>query len=157
MKIIFKSDMPVKDTMVFEKLFHENLAFDLKDKKDILKSASIKLWMLVDGELAGETYGMTVPDIGEDLEGCQNYQRSDCLYVYSIAILLGFQGRGLAKVLKAYSLGLAFGKGFTSVIDHAHEGASLYLNQLFGAKVISEHKDWYETGETYYLNEITRP
>lgn len=152
-----KSELAVSKTMAFEDLFHENLAFDKTDKSEILARSDIKLWLFVDGKIAGETYGMAVPKIGEDLEGCSAYQRPDALYIYSIAILPQFQGKGLGKLLKAYSLGLAFGKGFKLVIDHAHEGPSLRLNQYFGAKVISEHRDWYETGETYYLNEIAGP
>lgn len=157
MKLEFRRDLPVEQTMAFEALFHDNLAFDREEKADLLADSSVKLWLLVDGILAGETYGMAVPDIGEELEGCQAYQRDDVFYVYSIAILPEFQGKGLAKILKAYSLGMIFGEGFKAVIDHAHEGASLHLNQLFGARVISEHRNWYETGETYYLNEISGP
>ena len=45
--------------MAFEAVYHEAEQLDLSEKKEIRDAlGSIFVWMFVDGELAGETYGI---------------------------------------------------------------------------------------------------
>ena len=73
------------------------------------------------------------------------------IYVYSTAIIPTFRGQGLAKVLKANFLGRAVASGFEVAIGHAKEGASLAVNEYFGATRSQKHVDWYGTGSAYWF------
>lgn len=147
--ITFRHEVPVSKTMAFERLYHYNLAFDYRGKCEILKKQAIKVWMFVDGRLAGETYGMRLGDSDEQIEGTEAFH-PDTLYTYSISILKSFQGLGLAKVLKAYYLGCARST-FKTIIGHSLEGGSIYLNMAFGAKLVKPFPNWYGTRKTAYL------
>jgi hypothetical protein len=156
MKITFTHFLPIKQTMRFEKLFHPNLRLNLQEKKDMLRQQWTSVWMLVDGRLAGETYGMRLDEIPEDeleeVPGCERYRGRNALYVCSTAILRDFQGLGLSRILKAYFLGCA--SSFPFVLGHAFEGASLHLVKSFGARIGRAYPDWSGTGQTVYLYEM---
>ena len=58
-RITFKYDVPLEETMEFETVYHPNLQLDLADKKEIWETpGAFFVWMYVDGELAGESYGI---------------------------------------------------------------------------------------------------
>lgn len=150
--------MPLTKTMVFdEECFHPKLKSPLYLKREFIKEIDHKLWMLVDGVLAGETYACqlshmltldTIP--GSDY---LRVNKDKTAYIYSTAIRPQFQGQGLGKVLKAYDLGLLKQK-YTTVIGHARQGVSIHLSTTFGAKIKRHFEDWYGTGETYFLYQL---
>jgi len=55
LKLAFASTWPLKETMVFERLFHPELRVSLGDKRDIVRDA-IAVWMYdaTRGTLIGE-------------------------------------------------------------------------------------------------------
>jgi hypothetical protein len=158
MKLTFTTQEPA-GSLDFESCYEEELQLDPEEKAEILAAPeqTLCLWMFVDGELAGETYGASPHDlfaaIEEEIEDCD---KNDPLavYCYSTTILPKFQGMGLAKILKAYWLGLIKGRGYDSVCGHATTPAMLKINLDFGAQVKAVHSNWYETERTAHFYEI---
>ena len=57
--ISFKHDLLLDQTMAFEAVYPESQQLDLSQKQQIRDApGSIFAWMFLDGELAGETYGI---------------------------------------------------------------------------------------------------
>ena len=159
MIITFSTDVPIEQTMVFDQeCFHPNLQLKIDEKISFFRHA-YKAFLFVDGDIAGETFAVRVPVLGEDIEGCDFLDHNtDILqtpqqtaYVYSTAILPAYQGKGLSKLLKAYLLGMLKQAGILHVIGHAREGASLRLCEQFGGAKLMSFDDWYGTGERYWL------
>jgi hypothetical protein len=157
--IKFSYSLQLDHTLVFEDVYHENLKLDLSEKKEILDTpGSIFAWMFVDGELAGESYGVplaTSDDEFEGLEKLSEIEKHDGIYCYSNTMLPAFQSQGLGTILKAHWLGLAVGKGFATVYGHARPGASQALNAKFGAVFLEDFPNWSDTGEEYRLYRLT--
>ena len=153
--IKFNYDVPLERTMAFEAVYHEALQLDLSEKKEIWDApGSIFVWMFVDRELAGESYGVPLASSDELIEGLSDL--TDCekktgIYCYSNTILPSFQKQGLGTILKAHWLGQAAGKGFDIVYGHARPGGSQALNAKFGAVFLDGFPDWYGTGEEYRM------
>jgi hypothetical protein len=141
--------------MAFEAVYHEALQLDLYEKKELRDaSGSIFAWMFVDGELAGESYGVPLSSCDESIEGLANItdiEQKAGIYCYSNTILPSFQKRHMGTILKAHWLGLAVGTGFDTVYGHARPGGSQALNAKFGAVFLESFPDWYGTGEEYRL------
>lgn len=130
--------------MDFEREYHPNLRLSLREKRETLKRA-IVIWMLVDGKLVGETYGM--PLDGKDvMPGCPRDPRS--MYCYSTTILSHYKGKGYGSILKAAFIGRV-SKDFWRIYGHARPGGSQALNVKFGARLGKTFKNWFDTGEDY--------
>ena len=153
--IKFRYDISLEQTMAFEAAHHEALQLDLSGKKEIWdKPGSFFVWMLVDGELCGESYGFPLASSDEPIKGLADLTDSEKkkgIYCYSNTILPSFQKRRLGTILKAHWLGLAAGKGFDTVYGHARPGGSQALNAKFGASFLDSFPDWSGTGEEYRL------
>jgi GNAT superfamily N-acetyltransferase len=155
MIITFKEYMPTDETMEFEGIFEENLQLD-EDEKDKLLNAGVPLWMFVDGELAGETYGVSMRFLREkeEIEDCTGEADSTC-YCYSTALLSRFRGKGLGKILKAHWLGMMRGACQVRIVGHATSPEAVHLNKIFGAQFGAIHKDWFGTKRSaifYWIN-----
>jgi GNAT superfamily N-acetyltransferase len=156
-RVAFTDRWPLRETMVFERRYHPELAMPFADKRDLLQERDvIAVWMYVPGRrrLIGETYGVSVQKVlaDEDPEGKADlrlFAKRRAFYVFSTTILPQYEGRGLGAILKAYLLGRAFGAGYRWVVGHAKEGASVALNQRFGAVFRRRHANWYGTGDPY--------
>lgn len=155
--LAFARNWDLSKTMPFEAVYHENLRLSLKDKKELLgRGECVWLYDASTQELIGETYGFPVREAfniikGEGFDDVQPYWDQKAIYICSTTILPKFQGRGLGRVLKAFLLGVASQAGFRIVLGHARSGASVQLNEAFGAKISTVHHDWYGSGETYYF------
>jgi hypothetical protein len=153
--IKFKYDMPLEQTMDFEAVYPEPLQLDLSEKQEMWNApGAIFVWMFVDGELAGESYGIPLAnadDLVEGLDELAAHEKRNAMHCYSNTILPAFQSRHLGKILKAHWLGLVAGKGFDTVYGHARNGASQALNASFGAVFLQSFADWYGTGEEFKL------
>lgn len=147
MLIAFRFRYPISRTMAFEKEYHPNLRFSLREKRELLKDA-IAIWMFDQGRIVGESYGVPLNRIREIPEGCPRDPKS--IYCYSTTILSGYQGRGYGKILKAAFIGRV-ARDFRIIYGHARPGASQALNKSFGARLGETYKDWYGTGEDYRL------
>jgi GNAT superfamily N-acetyltransferase len=149
MIITFKQFLPVEETMIFEKLFEPELALDREEKEELL-TKSFVTWMFVNGQLIGETYGTILSDLDEKIEDTKD-ERGDTIYCYSTAILPQAQGKGLAKILKAYWLGTLTEFG-DIVVGHATTEGAYRLNRFFGAEFGATHDNWCGTKRkaTYY-------
>ena len=153
--IKFAYNVPLEQTMEFDSIYPEGLQFTLPEKQIIHRMrGAIFVWMLVDGALAGEAYGVPISDYDEPIEGLDDLttqEKQDAIYCYSNTILPAFQKSGFGDILKSHWLGLVVSKGFKTVYGHARPGASQALNAKFGAVFLAEFPDWYGTGETYKM------
>jgi len=141
--------------MAFESVYHEALQLDLAEKKELWDApGSIFVWLFLDGELAGESYGIPLSSCDEPIEGLTvltEHEEKTGIYCYSNTIVPSFQKQGLGTILKAHWLGLAAAKRFSVVYGHARPGGSQALNAKFGAVFLDGFPDWYGTGEEYRL------
>ena len=150
--INFKYDVPLEQTMAFEAVYHESQRLDLSAKKKIHDApGSIFVWMFLDRELAGETYGIPLASSIAGLTDLTDGEKKSGIHCYSNTILPSFQKRGLGTILKAHWLGLAAGKAFENVYGHARPGGSQSLNARFGAVFLGDFPDWCGTGEEYKM------
>ena len=141
--------------MVFEAVYHKAEQLDLSEKKKIRDApGSIFAWMFVDGELAGETYGIPLISSIAGLTDLTESQEKTGIHCYSNTILPPFQKRGFGTILKAHWLGLAAASGFDNVYGYARPGGSQALNAGFGAVFLGDFPDWCGTGEEYKLYRI---
>ena len=153
MKITFKEYLPVLETLVFEDVFEEELQLDEKEKLELM-SYGVSRWMFVDGELAGETYGIQLNYMHEKVEDCEK-ESLESVYCYSTALLPKFRGKGLGPILKAYWLGVMVEKGCHRIVGHATSEQAYKLNAMFGAQFGTVHEKWYGTERKaafYWIN-----
>lgn len=138
-------------TMGFEAKYHPGLQFDLQEKTDMLKLPDlIGVWMRIDKALVGETYGLPLVSVDEEIPGLDELDALESgIYCYSNTV--SASGNGWGTTLKAHWLGICVGLGYTCVYGHARPGASQALNAKFGCEWMSEHENWSGTGETYKL------
>lgn len=160
MIIKFTNDVSLKDSLVFESVYPENLQWDLEDKKELKDDGTTFLYMVEEatGRLIGEAYFLPLDNMKEwdadeeqPEDGLGPYYDKNCMYAFSTTILTEYQGKGYGKMLKAYCLGLWKAMGYEFSVGHARGGGSLNLQLSFGAKVVDLFPDWYQTGEEYYL------
>jgi GNAT superfamily N-acetyltransferase len=150
----FQYGVALEETMDFEAVYPKNLQMTLAAKRNLLKTpGAVVVWMFVDGELAGEAYGIPMQGFVAEMQGAELMEDDPAraLYCFSNTILPGFQGQGLGDVLKSHWLGMAWGRGFSVIYGHARPGASQGLNAKFGARFLGDFPDWYRTGESYRL------
>ena len=144
----FRTSMPIGETMDFEALYEPQLAMELEEKTALLREpGAIALWMFVGGILAGETYGAPAPRAAPSANDLEVVSVIDC---YSTSLLPPFQGRNLAKILKAYWFGMARAAGHTHVAGQATTPAMLAVNLAFGAVVRGTRERYYGTSRTAY-------
>jgi hypothetical protein len=149
-KITFSCSVPIEDTLVFEEIFEEPLRLSLEEKAELREANWWAVWMLVDGVLAGEAYGVRLADLDEEIEDCRGEDPAT-IYCYSTGLLPQFQGRGLSVPLKAFWLGMTFPE---TIVGHATSDAALHLNQKFGAEIVAEHDRWYGTERRAFFYRI---
>lgn len=160
MNIIFTDEVSLQDSLIFEKVYPENLQWDLEGKQE-LKDEGAKFLYLKDAEtgaLIGESYFLPLDNMNDwdadeeqPEDGLTNWYGKNCMYAFSTTILPEYQSKGYGKILKAYCLGLWKQMGFDAAVGHARDGASIKLQLFFGAKVESRFDNWYLTGETYNM------
>jgi len=153
-EIRFQVEVPLEETMDFEAVYPRNLQMTMPAKRALLKHAgAVMVWMFVDGELAGEAYGVPMAGYAAEMQGAELVQgdAAEALYCFSNTVLPAFQGRGLGDTLKAHWLEMAREHGYRVIYGHARPGASQGLNAKFGARFLGDFPDWYGTGETYRL------
>ncbi len=82
--ITFKYDLPLEQTMAFEAVYNEAEQLHLSEKKKIWDApGSIFAWMFVDGELAGETYGIPVVSSIAGLTDLTDSEKRSGIHCYS--------------------------------------------------------------------------
>ncbi len=152
--VTFVTDVPLQQTMVFEDVYEPQLRMDIVSKFDVV-SNGIVVWMFVDGELAGECYGLSALIYGEYESDFEDVPRdaTDAIYCYSTTLLPQFHGRGLAKILVAYWNGLARGATFRRVFGHATSPAMVSVRAFFGATFGAVHPNWYGTKRSAHFYE----
>lgn len=160
MSIKFTNDVSLEDSLVFEKVYPENLQWDLESKQE-LKDEGTEFLYMVDGDtgaLIGEAYFLPLdtmkdwsPDEEQAEDGLGPYYGQNAMYAFSTTILPEYQSKGYGRLLKAHCLGLWKGRGFELAVGHARDGASLSLQEFFGAEAVERFDRWYGTNETYSL------
>jgi hypothetical protein len=144
--ITFRFHYPISRTMAFEREYHPNLRLTLAEKRELLKHA-ITIWMLEDGKLVGETYGVPWASTKEFSEFPHD---PEGIYCFSNTILGKYQGKGYGSILKAAFIGRV-SRDFKRIWGHARPGASQALNKKFGARFLRTEKNWFDTGENFRL------
>src|ERR1700744_3027617 len=145
MRIKFTNEVSIEDSLVFESVYPENLQWDLEGKQE-LKDEGAEFLYMIDGDtgdLIGEAYFLpldTMKDWDADEEqpadGLGPYYGKNAIYPYSTTILPEYQNKGYGKLLKAYCLGLWKARGYDLAVGHARDGASMKLQEYFGAESI---------------------
>jgi GNAT superfamily N-acetyltransferase len=160
MEIKFVHNLPLEQSLIFEEIYDENLQMDLEEKLELKDDGAEFIFMIngESGELIGETYFIPLdvfegeePDPLQPDEGLTSYFGKGLIYCYSTTILPKHQQKGFGKLLKAYLYGYVYAKGYKGSIAHAKAGASIKLNTYFGAEIVGEFENWYQTGITHYL------
>jgi len=100
MAITFRSHYSIPRTMAFEKEYHPNLRLSLPEKEHLLKHA-LTIWMLEDGKLVGETYGIPLDGKFEMPEGCP--KDPEAIYCYSTTVLSKYKNEATAAFSKPIS------------------------------------------------------
>ena len=150
--ISFRYNLPLEQSMAFEAVYQESERLDLSEKRKMWDTpGSIFVWMFVDGELAGESYGIPLSTSICGLTDLTDNERKAAIHCYSNTVLPSFQKQGLGTILKAHWLGVVAGKGFGIVYGYARPGKSQALNAKFGAVFLDSFPDWCGTGEEYKL------
>ena len=160
MRIKFTNDVSLEDSLVFESIYPENLQWDLEGKQE-LKDDGTEFLYMVDGDtgaLIGEAYFLPLDTMEEwpaDEEQAEDglgpWYGKNAIYPFSTTILTEYQNKGYGKLLKSYCLGLWKARGYDYAVGHARDGASMKLQEYFGAEVVETFDNWFLTGETYYL------
>ena len=154
MKLSFRNQVVIADTMAFESLYEPGLAMNQEEKEDLLgRPGILAVWMYIDGQMAGEAYGLPVGHLEEEIEDCSS-EPPGSIYCYSVTVLPDHQRKGLGRVLFAFFLGMCFPR---TVIGHATSEAAVRLNESFGAIHTTEHKDWCGTPRTAKFFRIEFP
>lgn len=160
--ITFNHDVPMYRTMKFEDIFSEELRMSQNEKKELKKKGAEFLYLEVNGELISETYYITLDKVIDDFSeegqaetGLEIFRKNadKIMYVHSLATLPEFQKRGYGSLIKSYFLGEMYAKGYKTIIGHAKK-ESIEINKRFGAQVLCEIKNWYDTGESVWLYKI---
>lgn len=160
--ITFKHNIPLEQTMQFEKIFAVELQMDLGEKIQLLESGADFLYLEEDGQLISETYYIPLKMVIDDFEkegqkktGLDVFMEDadKIMYVHSLATMPNFQKRGYGSLIKSYFLGEMYARGYKKIIGHAKK-QSIGINKRLGAEVICEIKDWYGTGESVWLYKI---
>lgn len=158
MQIGFRYDVPLEDTMDFEMVHEPNLRLTFEDKEYLLASGkrTVEVWMYVDGELAGECYGIVPQDDDEGIEDIDTVNTDGAIYCYSTTLLPRFQGKGLSKLLVATFNARAAAKGYTQVLGHATSAAMYRVRYDFGAIYSATHHEWYGTNRiaSFYVQPL---
>jgi len=155
MKIAFVHDWPLRETLIFEEQYSDDLKIDLAYKQE-LKAMGAEFIYILDADLntlIGETYFIEIEKLDEDLSDISRWTNKNAVYVYSTTILPKYQNKGFGKILKSYFLGYAKAN-YAYVLGHAKENASIKLNKYFGAEIIREERNWHGSGETFYFYKI---
>ncbi len=153
MILTFKTEMPIAQTMGFEGVYEKNLQLDEDYKTEIVRNG-VALWMFVDGELAGETYGISPDRIDEEIEDLPERDPS-VIYCYSTTLFPKYQKRGLSKILCAYWLGLVKAAGYHTVAGHTTSPAMTAVKASFGAVFTTVHERWYGTRRVAHFYRLT--
>jgi hypothetical protein len=155
MNISFTTSIDLDRTMIFEQLFEPELRLELEEKQNILRGGS-GIWMLVDGELAGETFAATPYALA--INGNEKIEDTDPLddeswYVYSTALLKPYQGGILSLAPILVSCFMGYAKTYTEkLIGHVTTERMKRLRSLFGATFGAKHENWCGSKRTaeYY-------
>ena len=94
-------------------------------------------WLIVDGEKIG-TIGFA-HDVDVDRSGDVTESPGNCC-IETTGVLLGFRGKGLGKILKAYEMAYAIEHGFKRISTTCRKSnaAIIGLNELFGLERVYE-------------------
>ncbi len=144
--------------MVFEDSYEEELQMDRAFKQKIISSSDNAVWLFVDDQLAGETYGLTPRALkgatGEEIPDLDPHDGKS-IYCYSTTVIPEFRGKNLANILKGYWIGYVFGKGHDRIIGHATSEAMYHINRKFAAVFGTRHEHWFDTDRVAHFYTIT--
>ena len=108
--IQFNYAVPLERTMVFETVYHPGLQLELRQKQEVWDTlGAFFVWMMVDGQLAGESYGIPLAsssELIEDLLGLPASQKERAVCCFSNTIPR-ISKAGLRKHSKSSLAGLS--------------------------------------------------
>jgi GNAT superfamily N-acetyltransferase len=152
MKITFQTTPPpIEDTDRFDAVYPEGLQVDREEREKIFNHG-YGVWLLVNGELAGEMYGL--PSWVDD-EGIPDMGDED-FYIGSFTILPEYQRKGLGKLLFAYTLA-GSRESFQRISLHATSEGMNLVSDFFGLKTGPRHANWFGTGRSALFRYLDLP
>jgi GNAT superfamily N-acetyltransferase len=138
--------------MCFDAIYEPELQFTPEEKSAVLEKC-VSAWMYVDGELAGEIYGMAIGNLPED-DDFFIPNDFDTIYCYSTTLLPKFQGKGFGKLMVGYWNGMSAGKGFKRIVGHATSEGMVAIREFYGAKFGKVTHNWFGTERIAHFYEI---
>jgi GNAT superfamily N-acetyltransferase len=134
-----------------EFLFPDPIKFNQQDYVDILYGQeSIAKIILVDGTYAGNVVGAQLHPVEiAELGLTEECSTERLIYLYGFVIEPEFQGRGFGTKLLREFLDTAARQGYTQVIGHFRNNASLAIIRKCGCVERSLERDWCGSGEDF--------
>jgi ribosomal protein S18 acetylase RimI-like enzyme len=91
-------------------------------------------------------------DIEFDIQAYKNIDKK-VAYICSVGVLPEYRGMGIAKLLKLRMQHELKKQGYEYVLSHSNAGAMTRIDEMLGATIIEENKNWGGSSETHYLTE----
>lgn len=148
MIVTFSDSVLTRDTMVFESAYEKGLQMTLPEKDGLFQQGALGVWMFVDGDIAGECFGICpAVDDETEYEDCEPFKEDYyAIYCYGTTVLMPYRGKGLGKLLVATWNATMKSYGYKRVVGHSTARPMDKIREFFGAKFLSpEHEGWYGT------------
>jgi len=81
-------------------------------------------------------------------EYCGAHKKERISYVLSVGLVKDFQKKGIGNFLRCYAQGYLKGLGYTKLCGHASSPAQIHIVQKFGGRVLTEYRNWGNSGRT---------
>jgi GNAT superfamily N-acetyltransferase len=152
------------ELMAIEEVFPEDIREDWEGKSEVMSGAQ-SVFLAVDNDrermIAGEAYTTLKKEDDDGDEDVRHYNdiidlclKEEGVYLCSLAVLPGYEGIDIAKRMMMSIIIDSKKNGFKCIYSHAHEGGSRHLHEFFGAEILETRKNWFDTGDNYYLCKI---
>jgi GNAT superfamily N-acetyltransferase len=134
-----------------EYVFPDPIKFTQEDYLEILLGQEyIAKIALIDGSYAGNIVGADLHPVEIEEHGIGSLtQNEKMIYLYGFVLEPEHQGKGYGFKLLTEFLKTARSRGYTSVVGHFRQNASLALMRKLGCDERAVEKDWCGTGEDF--------
>ena len=150
MKIEFLTKLngfSLRDTLVFDNLYEPELQMELFYKEGLFQTSSLVCtFMMIDGVLAGEIYGIRARDVGEDGEEVIPDSRESMwkeMYCYSFTVLPEYRYQSImmnvSMLMKQHWIQQVRTKGYRYIVGHATSSGAQRINAELGAVFYPDH------------------
>lgn len=127
--------------------------YDAFEPEDFLDYACFLVQ--IDGEFIGSVVLQDNFTVGTGFDGKETAELGT-LYIVSTGIIPQYQGRGIGKIVKAWEVGYARGRGFKRVVTNVRQNnqRAINLNNRFGFVSTRTIPNYYDDGENSIVMEL---